>query len=145
MTQCYIYQLLSINELNENMMVYPFEDKCLNNLYGLKVEYSYEKEEFIFSCLYEGGGVQLIIFNKDLTEGYEPNFRLINCENIKGYSIIYISSLNDYYILSDSICNEEECSFKKVLYNPLEKDYGDKNEVEKKEEEKVEEEKKEKK
>ena len=87
-----------------------FITKCSSNLYGIKVNYLYETAEILFSCILypENGSVQGAIFNTALTTPDCSYKKIINCESIYGHSIIYSSSNNDYYIISDATCSTSQ-------------------------------------
>ena len=80
------------------------ENICKDKYYGLKVNYFPSKNDFVFGCSGNNGNVTLCVFNEQFK--YKKNeFKLSECDNIEGYSIIYPKDINDYYILSEEICS----------------------------------------
>ena len=75
---------------------------CKDKFYSLNVDYFIQNEKFIFSCSSNYGSVTLCIFNNDF-EYEQKIFSSDQCENIGGYSNIYLNDKN--YILSNEICS----------------------------------------
>ena len=76
-----------------------FQKNCRTALYGMKVEYIFEKDNIIiFSCSDTDGSIQVYFFNDNKTY-----YQYENCISIYGYSIIYT---DNYYVPSDVICPE---------------------------------------
>ena len=89
-----------------------YKVNCKNEIYGLKVSYMYENRNVILSCICADGGIQVDIYNENLESPYATTFKKFrSCEAVFGYSILYI---NDYYVLSDTICNGIKNSFKQL-------------------------------
>ena len=86
---------------------------CIPEYYSLKMYYFPQKEEFIFSCLTKDGGIQIHILDKDFEEASKPlvNLHILEACEIYGYSILYSYSKNDYFILSDAKCDNNDYSF----------------------------------
>ena len=94
-----------IHELNEDTIdIFTYDVKCLKQIYGLKVEYISEKGVFAFSCLNEENGIQIYMFNKNLTQPEDEIYILSECE-IYGYSLLFSSNINNYILLSDANCS----------------------------------------
>ena len=87
--------------------------KCENNYYGYKVDYYIENNNddyFIFSCIKNNGTILYSFFEGDLGENcaFVELFKFTDCQEIYGYSILYINNINDYFIVSDVTCNEKK-------------------------------------
>ena len=78
-----------------------FTKNCRADIYGMKVNYIFETNDIVFSCSDSDGSLQAYIF--DETNNY---LKYENCDNIYGFSIIYLTDLNNYYIISDVNCPE---------------------------------------
>ena len=110
---CIIFDLKNNKKISN---VYNFSKKCLNKYYGIKVDYFQSKKQNIFSCLSAGGGVQLGIFNNNLNNNNKFEIsELTDCSINYGYSLLYIS--DNYFVLSDSVCNDIESSFNQLTIN----------------------------
>ena len=111
----------SLDEKYQNRYAYgyfnslkDFDKKCRADMYGMKVSYIFETGKVLFSCSDLDGSLQIYSFtdNKDYTK-YSP------CTNIYGYSVIYLNSLDNYYIISDVTCPQG-----KIPYDILIEQYG---------------------
>ena len=85
-------------------LLYFQNSHCRNQYHGLKVNYYKEKQEYIFSCIDDNGKILVEFFKSNLTN-YNYTFKYSNCENIYGYSILFINNNQKYYILSAVDCN----------------------------------------
>ena len=65
------------------------DDYCINEFYALKVDYFPEKEEFVFSCLKNNGGIQCAVFDKYLNLSSIVLYEFTDCEYLNGYSVLY--------------------------------------------------------
>ena len=98
-----------------------FKRKCSSEVYGIKVNYLYETNKVVFSCLLsdDTGGIQSAIFGKQLETPDYTRIFLKGCSNIYGYSIIY--SHDDYEIISDMNCyisnitNESDSNIDEII------------------------------
>ena len=97
---------LEINYNEAKIYYHPYQLKCRNRFYAMKVNYFPETDEFAFSCITQEGGVQIQFFDKDFN-GYQKVYKFTECGDIYGYSILYSNSDNKYYILSDVNCQGE--------------------------------------
>ena len=125
---CFIYTLTDFYS-NNNFLYYYYDTKCSSKTYGFKVEYYKEKEEFAFSCLTQNGGIEVIIYDKSLTNDKEI-YKFIDCEDIYGYSLLYNN--NSYFVISDVKCNNIEYPFEELIVeidDKTEKLEGEKIEV----------------
>ena len=136
-------KIFNINEQDDGIFHFFPRFICKDAYYGLKVSYYKEKEEYIFSCIIEDGGIGIEFFDKDLNN-YEELIKRFDCD-IYGYSIIYSNDTNNYYLLSDLNCNNKNCPFTPLNYTKCEEEEKEeeKEEEEKEEEKNIEEEKEE--
>ena len=116
---------------------YLINDKCRTKYYGLKVYYYPDKEEYIFSCL-EAQGMVIEYFDNTF-RNYNYSFKYLECEEIYGNSILYLTSKNNYYLISDAVCNSKKISLNLLIGDIIEEE----KEEEEEEEEEIEEEKEE--
>ena len=128
---CFCYDINSY--LNS---YWSFHANCRDNFYALKVDYFPEKEEYIFSCLMEEGGIQAVRFDKYFNVTSQLNYSYRKCEYIYGYSILYSNILNEYYILSDLKCNNTEYPFNLFHFTDLdiENEFEEENQIKEEEE-----------
>ena len=125
------YVIFNINNVRE-ITIGKFEDDyCRNQYHGLKVNYYKDKKDYILSCIDDNGKILIEFFDKNLND-YNYTNKYSDCENINGYSILFIYYDQVYYILSDVKCNGIE--------NPFNLLHGDIIENENNEEEEEEEE-----
>ena len=121
---------------------------CIENYYALQVNYFPETEEFVFSCLLKDGGIQFNFYDKTLNNSYNRIYKLTDCEQIFGYSLLYSTTKKKYYILSDAICNGIKYPYEILIEDIVEheevKEEEKKEEKEEEKEEKHEQEEKEK-
>ena len=83
--------------------------KCRNKLYSFKFNYIPETKEIIFSCIDYDGSLQADFYNKDMESPYTHSIKqFLTCESIYGHSILYLKSKQEYFILSDVLCNNTE-------------------------------------
>lgn len=77
------------------------DEKCRSGVYGMKVNYIFETEKVLFSCSDLDGSIQVKILDGDgpgLYHKYE------GCDDISGFSVIYLNSKTNYYVTSDVTC-----------------------------------------
>ena len=132
-----------------------YNKNCRNKIYGLKVNYIYETKKISFSCIDDDGSIQADFFNNKLVSSYETSIKqFTSCSDIYGHSILYLSDINIYYVLSDVICSNTQylvqelesdilkdiSNISNITYYEEEKEEEEKEEEEKEEEEKEEEE-----
>ena len=86
---------------------------CKKEYYGLKVNYISQTDEFIFSCLGNNGNIRFCIFNNTFDSKEINKFK--ECETIDGYSTIYSTYKNDYFIVSDAKCNGNIKSYEPLI------------------------------
>ena len=104
---CIIY---NINSRSSTIYYDIYTRKCRTKYYSLKVNYLHENDEFAFSYITNQGGIQIITFEKNLTDiDYPTNkfYEFNNCSNIYGHSVLYPIIYNQYFILSDINCEKE--------------------------------------
>ena len=109
------YFLYDVNaELEYELKNFNHQLHCRNEYHGIKINYNNEKEEYIFSCIDNNGKISVEFFNKNLIY-YNYTSKYNECENIYGYSILYLNKGHKYYILSDVSCQGEKYPFN-LLY-----------------------------
>ena len=79
-----------------------FTKNCRSDLYGMKVTYIFESDDVLFTCSDLDGSIQVKMLNQN--QGHY--FKYQNCNNIYGYSIIYLADSENYYVTSDVTCPE---------------------------------------
>jgi predicted kinase len=79
-----------------------FTKNCRSDLYGMKVTYIFENDDVLFTCSDLDGSIQVKMLNQN--QGHY--FKYQNCNNIYGYSIIYLADSENYYVTSDVTCPE---------------------------------------
>ena len=84
--------------------------QCIKNDYGIKINYIHEKDEIFFSCINPAGFLNSILL-KNSFEIIQYNKQFETCESIFGHSIIYSIFYNEYYIISDAICDKYQRTF----------------------------------
>ena len=88
--------------------------KCSLNNYGIKTSYIYEKNLLSFSCISYNATINSIFFNDKLR--FLNNIdKFEECESIYGYSIIFSNYSNNYFIISDVICNNTQNMLMKLI------------------------------
>ena len=120
-----------INSQTKTIEYDEYSRKCRPKYYSLKVNYLDENSEFVFSCITNQGGIQMITFEHNLSNIYYPtnkSYIYNNCSNIYGYSILYPIEYKQYYILSDINCSGIS-QFNEIIID--EEDNGEEKEKEK--------------
>ena len=113
-TKCMMYDV----EMNEGKRYYIYEYsalECDNKYYGYKVNYYIETNNydyFLFSCIHNNGNIIFAFFEMNIA--FTEEYKYSDCENIDGYSIIYLPINNNYYIISDAICNQTKIPFESL-------------------------------
>ena len=119
-TKCLFYKMTDKYSYD----AYLYEKKCLTKYYGIKINYFPEKDQFVFSCLAEGGGIHYEIMNSDFGYPYPYGYPIYKFteypEGIYGHSILYYISKDCYYVLFDLKYNEIEYTFKPLKNNIIE-------------------------
>ena len=87
-----------------------FDKNCRVDIYGMKVTYIFETDDVTFTCSDNDGSMQVYFLEGNIAQ----QIKYENCNDIYGYSVIYLSDLNNYYVTSDVICPEG-----KIPYNIL--------------------------
>ena len=82
-----------------NPTTHEYDKKCIEKINGLNVYYYPDKEEFVFSCLSKDGGIQISTYDKNLTNNPNTINVFSDCNNIYGYSLLYLSDISDYVLL----------------------------------------------
>ena len=122
---------------------------CELKYYGFKIKYYPEKNEVMYTCLFESNGWTVpkanILVETLSPYGYQTNYtyKFNDCE-FDGYSIIYNEDKTEYYIISNSFCQNEIKSFCYLFgdYNQKEEsDTEEENEINSEEEQENEKEK----
>ena len=119
-TKCLIY------DMNDKYQYwnYVYDKNCLTKYYGMNIKYFPEKEQFVFSCLMEEGGVHFEIMDKSFNYPYPYGYPIYKFTeypgDIYGHSILYYISKDCYYILFDLKYNETEYTFKPLKDNIIE-------------------------
>ena len=90
--------------------------------HGFKYNYYPEKSELIYTCLLEKNSwtipnAKILVENIYLNDSQKNyTYKYDNC-HLHGYSIIYLDSENDYYIISDTECSNTLISFDILFEN----------------------------
>ena len=82
-----------------------------NNSYGLKVDYFPQNDQIVYSCLVNNSCILINFESNNNKSNNKSIYMFPSCENIFGYSIIYLNSIKKYYILSDVMCNNTNHPF----------------------------------
>ena len=101
---------------NINMDSTTYNLKYFNNSYckliphGFKYNYYPEKSELIYTCLLENDdwtvpNAKILVANIYFNDSQKSYSYKYNDCDLHGYSIIYLDSENDYYIISDAECS----------------------------------------
>ena len=113
-TSCWIYDMNKKMEYNG----YGYDKHCLTKYYALNLKYFPEKNQYVFSCLTEGGGIQFYIFNQTfqypISYKYDE-YKFTDFASIYGHSILYYNYKECYYLLSDLENNNIYYPFKPLL------------------------------
>ena len=78
-----------------------FDEKCRADIYGMRVNYIFETKKVLFSCSDLDGSIQVKILDQT---GKPLYFKYEGCDDISGYSVIYLNSKTNYYVVSDVTC-----------------------------------------
>ena len=113
----YQYFIFDANYNSQIKKFYLKETLCRNQYYGLKINYYKEKEEYIYSCLFDNSTILISMFNKEL-KNYKYTFKYTDCDKIYGYSIIYSIIKEKYFIISDENCKWKNYPIN-LLYNEM--------------------------
>ena len=100
-----------------------YNDYCSDKKYTtIQLAYSDEKDAFSFSCISKGWNSIFVCTYDRETESkiFSLKNRNFTCNNFHQYSLLHLKAKNNYYILSDLICDQKENSFIKI--------FNDKNE-----------------
>ena len=124
----------NINESIDKYKVYYFTKTfCKLIPHGFKYNYYLENSQFIWSCLLyssEWLSPNATIFANSFYlydgEEYSYTYKHAYCD-IHGYSIIYLDSKEEFYILSDAFCSNEVMSFDILFFEDLEE--GEEEEI----------------
>ena len=111
---------MTINKNNNRKALFDtsskvqFSKQCRSDIYGMKVEFLFEKGISYFTCSDSDGSLQVYFFDSK-----KKYLKYENCTSIYGYSLIYY---DDYYITSDVICPEGKIPYNILIdsdnYNP---------------------------
>ena len=111
-TSCVIYNIKYELENVKQFYIYNYNVSLFEELYyGFKVDYFVQNngdEYYFFSCIYDHKNIYFSFFDGNNT-GYNEDY--INYQTIKGFSLLYLKNYDNYFIISDAICNGEECPF----------------------------------
>ena len=77
------------------------DEKCRADVYGMKVNYIFETKKVLFSCSDLDGSIQVKILDGD---GPGLYYKYEGCDDISGFSVIYLNSKTNYYVASDVTC-----------------------------------------
>lgn len=116
-SSCYKFTLDKKFSESEFNLIKQFEKNCRTDIYGIKVNYLFEKKNVLFSCPDIDGSFQTYFFEEDSTY-----IKYQNCYSIFGYSVIYINNLNNYYVISDVNCPQGKIPFN-ILYETSDPDF----------------------
>ena len=100
----YEYTSTHLNLINEPSF------NCAKTYYGIKTNYIYEKDLLSFSCIGSGSIVQSILLSNSLSI-VQTNKQFETCESIFGHSVLYSSYYQQYYVVSDVICDNHQRTF----------------------------------
>ena len=98
------------------------DSNCKVIPHGFKYNYYPEKSELIYTCLLEKNSwtipnAKILVENIYLNDSQKNyTYKYDNC-HLHGYSIIYLDSENDYYIISDAECSNTLISFDILFEN----------------------------
>jgi len=76
---------------------------CRKEYHGLKINYYKEKNIYSYSCIDDNGKIFASFLNENL-EIYNSTIKYDDCEEIHGYSILYSSFDEKFYVVSDVNC-----------------------------------------
>ena len=111
--KCLFYQL----NIKYEYYSYSYDEiNCITKHYAFNIKYFPEKEQFVFSCLEEDGGIIFMIYNMSFAYpepyGYPYQKFTEYQRSIYGHSILYYTIKDCYYVLFDLKYNEIEYTFK---------------------------------
>ena len=110
---CYCFQYKSSDMgqgTNISLKTMYKSTKCNSNYYSLKVGYIKGLENYVISCIGVDQSIQAKIYS-DSFEKLMNMTKFSNCTSIYGHSILYSFKSNEYYDLSDIICNGKRYPF----------------------------------
>ena len=110
---CYCFQYKSSDMgqgTNISLKTMYKSTKCNSNYYSLKVGYIKGLENYVISCIGVDQSIQAKIYS-DSFEKLMNMTKFSNCTSIYGHSILYSTKSNEYYDLSDIICNGKRYPF----------------------------------
>ena len=74
------------------------------------MNYFQDKNEFAFSCLINDNNIKYVVYNLDDESNSNNNIYSLrtqnNCEKFNGYSLFYSNEKENYFIVSDYICDK---------------------------------------
>ena len=89
-----------------------YNEECIKYNYGLKVNYFSEKNQFIFSCISGNNYITYILFYFDENKNLQNDNHKLNsaneCDYFNGYNFFYSQEEDNYYIISDYLCNKSD-------------------------------------
>ena len=112
----------NINLDNPTMNIINLDQHCRNEYFGLKINYYKEINKYSFSCIDDDGKIFVTFLNKSL-KIYNSTIKYKDCEEIHGYSILYSTYDEKFYIMSDVSCQGKTYPLN-LLYKDLEIENG---------------------
>ena len=109
--QCFYYNIYESEFVPQYFYlgdIYSYGTSCLKNNYQLKVNYYPENEQFVFSCLVSNVKIIYVIFyfdNNNLIKESKDFIKSDICMDFNSYDIFPLNE-NEYFIISDYICNK---------------------------------------
>ena len=121
--QLFIFDVnIDYKELN----ILDLEQHCRNVYHGLKINYYKEKNKYSYSCIDDNGKIFASFLNESL-KIYNSTIKYDDCEEIHGYSIIYSTYDEQFYVVSDVNCLGEKYPFNLLYGDIIEKEKENEN------------------
>ena len=86
------------------------DKNCKSDIYGIKMNYLFENNKILFSCINLDGNLQVKIFGNE-----QIYYKFENCSSIYSYSIIYSNNYPNYFVISDVNCPEGKIPYDSLI------------------------------
>ena len=120
--QTFIYSINSLINI-------AYTPSCNYNKFStMEVNYIQDinRNEFIFTCITNEGNSIYAAFYDKYTEYITNTFtRTLKCNNFNQHSLLYLKNKNNYFLLTDLICENKINSFKKLIIGINDKEEED--------------------
>jgi len=115
----FIFDIIKI--LNEDPYMIALDQHCRKEFHGLKINYYKEKNVYSYSCIDDNGKIFASFLNENL-EIYNSTIKYNDCEDIHGYSILYSTYDEQFYVVSDVNCQGKNYPLNLIYGDIIEKE-----------------------